>query len=102
MVNLIKKIKISKKNPAVGESIRVQVQLSDPAADVSINDVYGANQFLQFRNPGTFTVVVTAALGKQIEQVGERVKVSILNPDVAKPPIIWAAQGHYQPRTIRF
>ncbi len=102
MVNLIKKVKLSKKNPAVGESIRVQVQLSDPAADVSINDVYGANQFLQFRNPGTFTVVVTAALGKKIEQVGERVKVSILNPDVAKPPIIWAAQDHYQPRTIWF
>jgi hypothetical protein len=102
MFKLIKKVKLSKKNPAVGESIRVQVQLSDPSADVSINDVYGANQFLQFRTPGTFTVVVTAALGQEIEQVGERVKVSILNPDVAKPPIIWAAQDHYQPRTIRF
>ncbi len=102
MGNLIKKVKLSKKNPTVGESIRVQVQLSDPAADVSINGVYGASQFLQFRDPGTFTVVVTAALGKQIDQVGERVKVSILNPDVAKPPIIWATQDHYQPRTIQF
>ena len=102
MGNLIKKVKLSKKNPAAGESIRVQVQLSDPAADVSINGVYGASQFLQFRDPGTFTVVVTAALGKQMDQVGERVKVSILNPDVAKPPIIWATQDHYQPRTIQF
>jgi hypothetical protein len=72
MVNLIKSVKLSKKNPAVGESIRVQVQLSNPAADVSINDVYGPNQYLQFRSPGSFTVVVAAALGKQIEQVGER------------------------------
>jgi hypothetical protein len=102
MANLIKKVKLSKKNPTVGESIRVQVQVSDPAADVSINGVYGANQYLQFRHPGTFAVVATAALGKQIEQVGERVKVSILNPDVAKPPIIWATQDHYQPRTIQF
>ena len=102
MANLIKKVKLSRKNPSIGESIRVEVQLSDPAADVTINGVYGANQYLQFRSPGTFTVVVTAALGKQIEQVGERMKVSLLNPDVAKPPIIWAAQNRYQPRTIEF
>jgi hypothetical protein len=69
MVNLIKRVKLSTKSPAVGESIRVQVDLSDAAADVSINGIYGTNQFLQFRSPGTFTLVVTAALGKQIEQV---------------------------------
>jgi hypothetical protein len=102
MVKLIKRVKLSKKSPAVGESIRVQVELSDPAADVCINGVYGANQFLQFRNPGTFTIVMTAALGKQIEQVSERVKVSILNPDLDKPPIIWATQSYYQPRKIEF
>jgi hypothetical protein len=102
MGNLIKKVKLSKKNPTVGESIRVEVQVSDPAADVSINGVYGANQYLQFRNPGSYTVVVAAALGKQIEQVGEKVKVSILNPDIAKSPIIWATQDRYRPRTIQF
>ncbi len=47
MVNLIKTVKISQKNPALGESIRVRVQVSDPAADVSMNNVYGANQYLQ-------------------------------------------------------
>ena len=102
MITLIKSVKLSKKNPAVGESIHVQVQLSDPAADVNINGVYGANQFLQFPDPGSFTVVVTATLGQRIEQVGERVRVSILNPDVAKPPLIWATQNRYQPRTIEF
>jgi hypothetical protein len=102
MVNLIKSVKLSKKNPTVGESIHIQVQLSDQAADVSINGLYGANQYLQFRSPGSFTVVVAAALGKDIEQIGERVKVGILNPDVAKPPIIWAGQNRYQPRTIEF
>jgi len=30
------------------------------------------------------------------------VEVNILNPDVAKPPIIWAGQNRYQPRTIQF
>jgi Carboxypeptidase regulatory-like domain len=102
MVSLIKRVKLSKKNPVTGESIRVEVQLIEPTADVTINGVYGANQFLQFRTPGTFTVVVTAALGKQIEQVGERVKVSIRNPDLAKPPIILATQNRYQPRMIEF
>ena len=102
VVKLIKKVKVSKKNPAVGETILVQVQLSDTSANVSINGVYGANQYLQFRSTGTFTIVVTAALGKQMEQVGERIKVTLLNADVAKPPIIWATQNRYQPRMIEF
>jgi hypothetical protein len=102
MATLIKKLRLSKKKLVAGESIRAEVQLSDPAADATINGVYGANQFLQFRNPGTFTVVVTAALGNQIEQIGERVKVGLQDPDVAKAPVIWATQNRYQPRAIEF
>jgi hypothetical protein len=102
MAVLIKKFKLSEKKLTAGATIRAEVQLSDPNADVTINGVYGANQFLQFPNSGSFTVVATAALGKQIEQVSERVKVSLLNPDVAKPPIIWATQDRYQPRNIAF
>jgi hypothetical protein len=99
---LIEKVKLSKKHLVVGESLRVEVQVSDPAADVLINGIYGANQFLQFRTPGSYTVVVTATLGKQIEQDGERVKVTLPNPDVAKLPIIWATQDRYHPRIIAF
>ena len=43
---LIKKVTLSKKQVTVGESLRVDVQLLDPAADVMINGVYGAGQFL--------------------------------------------------------
>jgi len=99
---LIKKVKLSKTQLVVGESICVEVQVSDPATDVMINGICGTKQFLQYRNPGSYTIVVTAMLAEKIEQVGERVKVSILNPDIAKPPIIWATQNRYQPRTIEF
>ena len=67
-----------------------------------INGIYGTDQFLQFRNPGSFTVVITAVAQERVEQAGETVKVSIQHPDVAKFPIIWAAQDRYQPRTIAF
>lgn len=102
MDNLIKKVKLSKKHLVVGESLRVEVKVSDPATHVMIDGVYGANQFLQFRDPGSYTVVVTAALASKIDQVGEKVEVTIQNPDVAKFPIIWASQDRYQPRAITF
>jgi hypothetical protein len=102
MKGLIKKITLSKKQLVVGESLRVQVHVTDAAADVMIDGVYGATQFLQFRNPGSYTVVITAVLGEKVEQAGEKVKVSIQRPDVPTLPIIWAAQDRYQPRTISF
>ena len=102
MGDLIKKVTLSKKRLVVGESLRVQVQVTDADADVMIDGIYGANQFLQFRGPGTYTVVVTAVLGEKVEQAGEKVEVSIQHPDVAKLPIIWAAQDRYQPRNIMF
>ena len=102
MKHLIKKVTVSKKHVVVGESLRVQVQVTDAAADVMINGIYGANQFLQFRTPGSYTVVITAVMGEKVEHTGDRVKVSIQHPDVAKLPIIWATQDRYQPRTIAF
>jgi len=102
MGNLIKQVSLSKKQLVVGESLRVDVQVSDPSADVMIDGVYGARQYLQFRNPGSYTVVVTAALGDQVDQAGESVDVSIQNPDVVKYPIIWAGQDRYQPRMVVF
>jgi hypothetical protein len=102
MKDLIKKIMLSKKHLLVGESLRVQVQVTDAAADVMIDGIYGATQFLQFRDPGSYTVVITAVVGERVEQAGEKVNVSIQHPDVAKLPIIWAAQDRYQPRTIAF
>jgi hypothetical protein len=102
MGSLIKQVKLSKKQLVVGETLRVDVQVSDPATDVMIDGVYGAGQYLQFRNPGSYTVVVTAALGDQVDQVGEKVDVSIQNPDVAKYPILWAGQDRYKARTVVF
>jgi len=102
MATLIKSVKLSKKQLVVGESVRVQVQVTDPAADVMIDGIYGPIQFLQFRLPGTYTIVITVLLGAQVEQVGERIKVRIQSADVAKLPIIWATQDRYQPRTIAF
>ena len=102
MAGLIKKVKLSKKKLVVGESLGVDVQVSNQAADVTINGIYGAKQYLQFRNPGSYTVVVTAAMGSQIDQAGEKVEVSIQHPDVARFPIVWATQDRYQPRTLSF
>jgi hypothetical protein len=60
MGELIKKVTLSQKHLVVGDSLRVEVQLKDTASDVTINGIYGANQFLQFRNPGSYTVVTAA------------------------------------------
>jgi len=43
-------VKLSKKKLTAGESIRVEVQLSDAARDVTNNGVYGPSQFLQYRD----------------------------------------------------
>jgi hypothetical protein len=102
MKHLIKKVTLSKKHLVVGESLRVQVQVTKAAADVMINGIYGACQFLQFRSPGSYTVVITATLGEKVEQAGEKVKVSIQPADTRNLPIIWAAQDRYHPRTIAF
>jgi hypothetical protein len=102
MRNLIKTITLSKKGLVVGESLRVEVQVSEADAEVMINGIYGPKQFLQFRDPGSYTIVVTAVLGEKIEQVGKRVNVNLQGPDVASLPIIWAANNRYKPRTIVF
>src|SRR5216683_5629080 len=99
-MDLIKKVKLSKKNLVVGEPLLVQVDVSDAAVDVSINGIYGARQFIQFPHPGSYTVAITAALRNEIQQAGELVKVRAASPDALQLPIIWATQDRYQPRVI--
>ena len=67
---------------------------------MTIDGIYGANQFLQFRNPGRYTVAITAMLGEKVEQAGERVNVSIQESEAPALPIIWATLDRYQPRTV--
>ncbi|MBI4901932.1 MAG: carboxypeptidase regulatory-like domain-containing protein, partial [Actinobacteria bacterium] len=67
-----------------------------------INGIYGARQFVQFRNAGTYTIVVTAMLGDEVEQVAERVVVSDPKAGVLPIPVIWATQDRYQPRLVVF
>jgi hypothetical protein len=65
MSTLIDQVKLSRRRVAVGESVRVQVKPVDPIADITINGIYGAHQFVQFRNPGTFNVVVSPCSAKR-------------------------------------
>jgi hypothetical protein len=102
MSTLISQVKYSRRRIAVGESVRVRVSPTDPATDITINGIYGARQFVQFRNPGTYTIVVTALLGDEVEQVAERVVVSDPKAGVLPIPVIWATQDRYQPRLVVF
>jgi hypothetical protein len=94
---LIDEVKFSRRRIAVGESVRVQVSPADRNADITINGIYGARQFVQFRNPGTYNIVVTAMLGEQVEQIAERIVVSDPKAGALPIPIIWATQDRYQP-----
>ena len=102
MSTLIDRVKFSRRRVAVGESVRVQVIPADRNADITINGIYGARQFLQFRNPGTYNIVVTAMLGKQVEQIAERIAVADPKAGALPIPIIWATQDRYRPRLIVF
>src|SRR5664280_2536931 len=102
MSTLIDQMKFSRRRVAVGESVRVQVIPADRNADVTINGIYGARQFVQFRNPGTYNIVVTAMLGEQVAQIAERIVVSDPKAGALPIPIIWATQDRYRPRLIVF
>jgi hypothetical protein len=102
MSSLIKSVKLSKNRVVVGESMRVWVTTTDPTADVMIDGIYGAVQWVQFADPGSFTVVVTVARGEDVEQVGERVTVGQTKDGDVALPIIWASQDRYQPRMVTF
>src|SRR5665647_1758346 len=102
MSALIDQVKFSRRRITVGESVRVQVSPADRNADITINGIYGARQFVQFRNPGTYNIVVTAMLGEQVAQIAERIVVSDPKAGALPIPIIWATQDRYRPRLIVF
>src|SRR6185312_5135291 len=99
---LIADIRVSKHEVAIGESVRVEVQTSDPKAEITINNVPGPSQFVQFAAPGKRTVVIAATLGKRIEQRVRHVKVRKPSTDDPALPLIGSVMDRYQPRTIVF
>lgn len=102
MGSLIDAVTLSRKRVTVGQSVRVRVKASDPVADVMINGVYGATQFVQFRTTGTYNVVITAMRGEQVDQAAERITVVAPAPEAIPIPIIWASSDRFRPRTIAF
>lgn len=99
---LIRHVKLSRHRARVGESVLVTVETSTPDVQVEVNGIAGALQYIQFRNEGTYTVSITASLGTQVEQIGQRVDIRPCANDENNLPIIWAAFDRYQPRTIVF
>jgi hypothetical protein len=102
MKSLIKKVKLSKSKAVIGESIRVDVETSDSAAEVTVNKVGGATHYLQFDKAGSRTIVVAATLGKRIEQVARKVEIRDRPPDAPAIPLIGSAMDRYRPRTVVF
>ena len=102
MTSLISAVSLSKKQPQVGESVRVQVKTSDPTVDVMINGVYGVAQYLQFAEEGKYTVVISALHGKDVEQAGEMIKVRRRREDAHAFSLIWATQDRYEARAVVF
>ena len=102
MGTLIGHAKFSRRRVTVGQSVRVQVTPTDPRTDIAINGVYGARQFVQFRFPGTYNIVVSALLDGEIEQLAERVTVIAAKADARPIPIVWATQDRYRARLVVF
>ncbi|MEO7015289.1 MAG: hypothetical protein ABI130_04555, partial [Leifsonia sp.] len=102
MGTLIKQAIFSRRRITVGESVRVQVKPADPRTDIAIDGIYGAPQFVQFRTPGTYNIVVTALLDGEIEQLAERVTVAEAKVSARPLPIVWATSDRYQSRLIVF
>ncbi|HXI71883.1 MAG TPA: hypothetical protein VNN22_16125 [Verrucomicrobiae bacterium] len=102
MKKLIKNVKFSQTSVVVGESIRVDVDVTDPKVDVLVNGVHGAMQYLQFSLKGSAEIIVTATLAKEIEQTARKVKVRDRTRGEPPAPIIWSTMDTYQPRTVVF
>jgi hypothetical protein len=102
MGTLIDHARFSRRRIVVGESVRVQVRPSDPRTDIAIDGIYGARQYVQFRNPGTYNIVVTALLDGQVEQLSERVTVAEPKHGARPIPIVWATADRYRSRLIVF
>ncbi len=102
MGTLIDQAKFSRRRISVGESVYVQIKPSDPRTDIAIDGVYGPRQFVQFRSPGTYNIVVTALLDGEIEQLAERVTVVEAKSGGHPIPIVWATLDRYRARLIIF
>lgn len=102
MSKLIKNIIISKYTAFVGESIKVTVDTNDNDTEVTVNGIYGSQQFLQFKSSGTYTVVILATLGKEIEEAGYPITIADEEKNKAPFPIINATLDPYQSRRIIF
>lgn len=100
MKHLIKSIKLSKREAVIGESIQVEIKIADPAVEVTVNNVGGATHFLQFKIGGSHVIVITASLGKQMEQKAETVKIRDRVAGEPALPLIWSTMDRYQPRTV--
>src|SRR5579859_2887736 len=102
MAKLIKSITVSTRTAAIGESILVTTVLTDPHGDITINNIFGGKQWIQYSDAGTHWIVVTATLGNQLDQGAIRVKVRAARVGVPAIPILWASQDPYLPRTVHF
>lgn len=99
---LIQAVKISPVNAVVGESIRVDVRTSDQAAVVSVNNVAGDHHFLQYDAAGSYTIVISATVGKTSEHVARRVKIGDFPGGDLPYPLIRSNIDLYSPRTVDF
>lgn len=105
MASLIQDVKLSSAGVVVGEPLGVEVLSASPTADITVNNVPARGpHYVQFDAPGTWTIVATATLGKQIEQVARQVKVRPRDTAAGTLPypIIKAVADRYQPRTVAF
>lgn len=103
MGSLIKEVKLSKKDIVVGETLRVDVISSDPSATIALNNVIGNGpHYLQFDAVGSYTIVATASVGKQMDQVAQKIKVTLRHPDILPFPIIQSTVDRYLPRAAVF
>jgi hypothetical protein len=101
-MGLIKKVRLSAPDVVVGEPILVTVDVTDPSALVTVNNVPARERYLQFPEPGSPTIVVGASVGAQAEQKGKKVRVKALPGGELPYPLLQAAMDRYQPRTVVF
>lgn len=89
--NLIGSIRVTPSAAQPGESVLVEVLSPegapvDPSLDVMVNGVRGARQYVQFGDPGTFSISALASDGGIPETAASKVVVSAAAwPDVAAP-----------------
>lgn len=97
---LLKSITLSNRNPMVGESIKVDIETSDPTVQVVVNGVQTSSSYIQFGSDGSHFISITATKDKVIEQTDRKVSVKATEADKQAIPIIWSVEDRYQPRIV--